>query len=138
MMLRKIYILTLLGVCVYGLLFFRSGKLPDYFPGNGKIWALAWEGTRLIMVPRENTSTMPGEYGSLPVTLRPLFFQPIPINDADYELLLTIPGIGPKTADGVLQKRIQIGRFNSAEELLAIEGIGLKKARHLQKYVTFE
>ncbi len=48
----------------------------------------------------------------------------IDLNKANYEQLISLPGIGIKTAAHILQYRKQYGYFNSLEELTSIKGIG--------------
>jgi competence protein ComEA len=54
----------------------------------------------------------------------------IDINSADAALLDTVKGIGPATAQKIIDYRTQNGKFGSVESLLSIQGIG---ARTLEK-----
>lgn len=45
-------------------------------------------------------------------------------------------GIGPSTADKILQMRKSYGAFKSVDDLLAIKGIGPKKLDKMKKYLT--
>ncbi len=47
--------------------------------------------------------------------------QPVNINTANSEQLQTVPGIGPATADKILQMRKSYGAFKSVDDLLAIQ-----------------
>jgi competence ComEA-like helix-hairpin-helix protein len=67
-----------------------------------------------------------------PARLAPLFFKPIPINQADEELLTTISGIGPVFARKIIAFRNQQGRINAIEELDAVEGVGPAKLKILK------
>jgi len=73
--------------------------------------------------------------GQLPARLAPLFFQPIPINQADEELLTTIPGIGPAFARRIIEFRAY-GRINDIEELDAVRGIGPAKLEILKTHLV--
>ena len=63
----------------------------------------------------------------LPPAVANIFFQPIPINRANKEILSTLPGIGPMLAERIVLKRNAQGPFRSKNELLNIKGIGPKK-----------
>ena len=62
--------------------------------------------------------------------------QPVNINTASSELLQTVPGIGPATADKILQMRKSYGAFKSVDDLLAIRGLGPKRLEKMRKYLT--
>ncbi|MCL2136568.1 MAG: helix-hairpin-helix domain-containing protein [Coriobacteriia bacterium] len=61
---------------------------------------------------------------------------PIDINSADQTALQTVPGIGPVTAQRIIDYRTQHGRFNSLEDLLLISGIGEKRLADFRPYLT--
>ncbi|WP_051221092.1 ComEA family DNA-binding protein [Eremococcus coleocola] len=50
----------------------------------------------------------------------------ININTADVNLLQTLPNIGPKKAEAIINYRQEIGSFQSVEELIQVPGIGKK------------
>ncbi len=62
--------------------------------------------------------------------------QPVNINTANSEQLQTVPGIGPATADKILQMRKSYGAFKSVDDLLAIRGLGPKRLEKMRKYLT--
>ncbi len=62
--------------------------------------------------------------------------QPININTASSSQLQQVPGIGPVTADKILQMRKSYGTFKSVDDLTAIRGIGPKKMDKMRKYLT--
>src|SRR6202171_523840 len=62
--------------------------------------------------------------------------KPININVATSEELQQVPGIGPVTADKILQMRKSYGAFKSVDDLLAIRGIGKKRLDKMRKYLT--
>jgi competence protein ComEA len=61
--------------------------------------------------------------------------QPINLNAASSEQLQQVPGIGPATADKILQMRKSYGPFKSVDDLLAIRGIGKKHLDKMRKYL---
>lgn len=58
----------------------------------------------------------------------------IDINKADLETLKTIPGIGDKLAQNIIDYRNQNGYFTDLKELLNIKGIGEKKYFSIKDY----
>src|SRR4030081_1318706 len=47
-----------------------------------------------------------------------------------------LPGIGPSTAEKILQMRKSYGAFKSIDDLLAIRGVGQKRLEKMRKYLT--
>jgi competence protein ComEA len=61
---------------------------------------------------------------------------PVILNQAAFEDLRRLPGVGPKRAQAILTLRQRLGRFRQVEDLLKVKGIGrstLKKLRPLIK-----
>lgn len=58
----------------------------------------------------------------------------IDINKADLETLKTIPGIGDKLAQNIIDYRNKNGYFTDLKELLNIKGIGEKKYFSIKDY----
>jgi len=46
-----------------------------------------------------------------------------------------LPGIGEKTAEKIINKRNELGRFNSVEDLMLVLGIGNKTLEKLLPYI---
>jgi len=61
---------------------------------------------------------------------------PINLNSASAAELQLVPGIGPSTADKILEMRKSYGAFKSVDDLLAIKGIGAKRLEKMRKYLT--
>ena len=62
--------------------------------------------------------------------------KPVNINTATSEELQQVPGIGPATAQKILQMRKSYGPFKSVDDLLAIHGFGQKRLDKMRKYLT--
>lgn len=60
----------------------------------------------------------------------------ISINKATYEELITLPGIGPKTAERIIEYRNTYGPFWTLEDIKNVKGIGDKKYARLKEYIT--
>ena len=61
---------------------------------------------------------------------------PVNLNTATAAELQQVPGIGPATADKILQTRKSYGRFKSVDDLQAIRGIGSNRLEKMRKYLT--
>jgi len=72
---------------------------------------------------------------SLPAKKKPPA-APVNLNTATSEELQQVPGIGPVTADKILQMRKSYGAFKSVDDLSAIRGIGPKRLEKMRKYLT--
>ena len=75
---------------------------------------------------------------ALPPEVADVFFQPISINQADEDILASLPGIGPTLAEKIVSRRSRIGPFRSKEELLQVAGIGPKKFEALVEHITID
>lgn len=60
----------------------------------------------------------------------------IDLNAADAAQLETLPGIGPVTAQSIIDHREAIGRFGSVDELLDVTGIGDATLARIRESVT--
>ena len=60
------------------------------------------------------------------------------INSADVPSLVSLPGIGIKTALRIDDYRKQYGRFNKLSDLLRIKGIGEAKLKRIKKFIIIE
>jgi competence protein ComEA len=61
---------------------------------------------------------------------------PINLNSATAEQLDTLDGVGPATAQKILEYRTQHGGFSSLDDLAQVAGIGPKKLEALKAQVT--
>ncbi len=62
--------------------------------------------------------------------------KPIDLNAANVKELQQLPGVGPVTAQRIIETREKSGRFRRVEDLLAIRGISRKKLEALRPYVN--
>jgi competence ComEA-like helix-hairpin-helix protein len=62
----------------------------------------------------------------------------INLNTAGMDELVRIPGLGEKTAEKILQYRLEKGPFRNLEQLQEIKGIGEKKFNLIKIYVFIE
>ena len=74
---------------------------------------------------------------SVPAVYTPFFFELIPINSADKEMLMSVKGIGPALADDIVEYRQNIGRFRKSKDLQKLKGIGAKRAAKFSRVFTF-
>lgn len=59
----------------------------------------------------------------------------IDINSADKELLTQLPGIGPVTAEAIVNYRTANGKFKTIEDVKNVKGIGNKTLAKLKPYL---
>ena|SRR5690349_14909159 len=60
----------------------------------------------------------------------------INLNTATLDQLETLPGIGRKTAERILEHRTKIGSFKRIEELMNVKGIGEKSFLKLKPLIV--
>ena len=63
---------------------------------------------------------------------------PINLNTATLDDLMTLPRIGEKLAQRILDYRAQYGRFSAPEQLMDVDGIGEATFENLKDFVTVE
>ncbi|MBI5491707.1 MAG: helix-hairpin-helix domain-containing protein [Deltaproteobacteria bacterium] len=63
---------------------------------------------------------------------------PIDINTATAEDLALLPGIGPKTAARILEKRKELGGFTSVDQLTEVKWVGKVKLEKIRNLVTIK
>ena len=88
--------------------------------------ALVSDGEQIV-VPRRGQATAVA--GGSPA---PVASGPVHLNSATAEQLDTLPGVGPVTAQKIIEYRTQHGAFGSLEELDAIPGIGPARLEQLK------
>ena len=63
--------------------------------------------------------------------------QAVNVNTADKEMLTQIPGVGPVTADAIINYREAKGKFTSADDLMNVKGIGEKTLQKMKPFLEF-
>ncbi len=58
------------------------------------------------------------------------------INSADVEELQRLPGVGPATAEKILEYRSRVGKFTQPEQLMDVKGIGPKTFEKMRPFVA--
>ena len=64
--------------------------------------------------------------------------EPIPINSAGEQLLMTIPGVGPELARRIVEQRNRYGFFEAPKDLVKVAGIGPRRAEQFTPYLSFD
>jgi competence protein ComEA len=62
----------------------------------------------------------------------------ININTAGIEALDTLPGIGPSTAQKIIEYRDNNGPFTAKEDIMNVSGIGEAKFAQIEEFITVE
>ena len=62
----------------------------------------------------------------------------VEINSAGIEELMSLPGIGEKTADKIIIKRNELGWFNSIEAIMLVPGIGSKTFEKISSHIRIK
>ncbi|MFY9578407.1 MAG: helix-hairpin-helix domain-containing protein [Gaiellaceae bacterium] len=83
-----------------------------------------------IVVPRRGSATIAGSGAAGAAS------GPVHLNTATLEQLDALPGVGPVTAQKILDYRQQHGAFGSVEELDAVPGIGPARLEQLKELVA--
>jgi competence protein ComEA len=85
-----------------------------------------------IVIPRRGAAPAPG---SAPATAGSST-GPVQLSTATQEQLDSLPGVGPVTAQKILDYRKEHGAFRSVDELDAVPGIGPKRLDQLRELVV--
>jgi competence protein ComEA len=84
-----------------------------------------------VVVPRRGPAPAPAAPGAAPQPVGP-----VQLSTATLEELDALPGVGPVTAQKILDYRAAHGAFRSVDELDAIPGIGPARLEQLQGMVV--
>ncbi len=84
-----------------------------------------------VLVPKKGEAAAGGSGSGAPAAAG----QRVHLNSATLEQLDSLPGVGPVTAQGILDYRTEHGAFQSVEELDAVPGIGPARLERLKELV---
>jgi competence protein ComEA len=113
-----------------------GGALPRADLGAVNLALPIVDGTQIVVPRAGEASTAPGPSGAAGGAGAEVAPGPIQLNTATAEQLQTIPGIGPVTAERIIQYREENGPFRSVDDLDAVSGIGPKRLEQLRDLVT--
>lgn len=128
------------GARVADLIDAAGGLTADADPDRLNLAQPLADGTR-VYVPRDGEDVPPEVtvVGTPPVdapTGDPVPTAPVDLNTAGLEELDALPGVGPTTAQAIIDHRDMVGPFRSVDELLDVRGIGDAKLEQLRPLVT--
>jgi competence protein ComEA len=108
-----------------------GGLASDADPDRVNLAALLSDGEK-VYIPRVGEA-LPADAsaGGAPTSSA----SPIDLNTASIAQLDTLPGVGPATAQAIIDYRSQHGRFRSVDELVNVRGIGQAKLDQIRALV---
>jgi competence protein ComEA len=120
------------GARVQDLLEAAGGAAPDADLDRINLAAPVTDGSQ-VYVPRAGEPVPSGAGGGAGAATPT---GPLDLNTATLEQLDALPGVGPATAQAILDQRDKVGRFASVDDLLDVRGIGPAKLEGLRDLVT--
>ena len=84
------------------------------------------------VVSAQNKATAPKAAATLTATAT----APVNLNTATVEQLATIPGVGPKMAERIIDYRQKNGGFKKVEDLMNVSGVGEKSFLKMKPLIT--
>jgi competence protein ComEA len=113
-----------------------GGAMPKANLGAVNLALPLVDGTQIVVPRAGEASASPAPPGVAGGAAAGVASGPIQLNTATTEQLQTIPGIGPVTAERIIQYREENGPFRSVDDLDAVSGIGPKRLEQLRDLVT--
>ncbi|MEO2054226.1 MAG: helix-hairpin-helix domain-containing protein [Nitrospira sp.] len=103
---------------------------------NFRFWAEG-QAPQFLLQASKNSVKAVSAKSRLPVDKKGRTFRSIDVNRASQIELESLPGIGPKLADAIIQDRLQKGLFLRADDLLRVKGIGPKRLEKISPFLLF-
>lgn len=115
-----------------------GGGTPRAYLGGINLAAPLVDGTQVLVPVREGVSAAAADPASGPGTPAgvPGAGQKLSLSTATAEQLDALPGVGPVTAQKILDYRTEHGAIRSVDELDAVPGIGPARLEQLRELVT--
>lgn len=134
--------LTVLLFLVISLLFcdfaYRyQSSLPDWTQDSKSIKQLNFVEPNRLIIENYVDAGRKQRPKSVPAVYTPFFFELIPINQADKDMLMSVKGIGPALAGDIVKYRLNVGPFRKSKDLQKLKGIGAKRAAKFSTVFTF-
>ena len=111
-----------------------GGPTPDADLNQLNLAAKVGDGERVYVV-RRGEAPPAAPAGGTPGSAGAVATGPVDLNTATADQLDALPGVGPATAQAILDYRKEHGRFRSVDELLEVRGIGEAKLAALRPKV---
>lgn len=86
----------------------------------------------LLFAIARNPSRLSDHRATQPISYR------INPNTADRDTLCLLPGIGPQTAQKIIDNRAAQGPFKNTDDLERVKGIGAKTAAAMKPWILFD
>lgn len=135
----RIGLLILCALVLWSVLSYRIHETDGYSVASGLTLQLASEDGKLFFAKAElPQGKNKKDLRKLAPPLTPFFFQPIPVNFANAELIETINGIGPHLAEEIVRTRNAHGLFSKADDLMGVSGLGPKRISQLENQFSFQ
>lgn len=100
---------------------------------------LSYSTENWLHITKTTSDFEPSREGQIiPNGLLPMFFMPIRVNSAKKDLLVTTRGIGSDLADKIISFRKENGPFKREEDLMKLQGVGVRRARYLTTVLLFD
>jgi competence protein ComEA len=110
-----------------------GGALPEATPGALNLAAPVRDGERVYVPVAGEAVPAPAAVTPAPVSSGPA--GPLDLNQATVAELDDLPGVGPATAQAIVDHRQQNGPFASVDDLESVRGIGPAKLQAIRDLV---
>ncbi len=116
-------ILLVIGFVLLVLIPFRQSAIVRHPDSYVRLQA---KGDEIAVVAASMVPEAKDQDVALSAGVTPFFFSPLPINEANLQMLETIKGVGPHLAMEIIRTRMLHGSFHDQADLLRVRGIGPK------------